>query len=236
MGDTTMYERLDEALVRVLQLDVLADDGKPRRETRRLHAAHDVFPARQVDRAVLEPESLDDDGVEAFTVEDERHLVHGVNVLGGDDRLLLDVAEQRDLRLDAGRQVTVGATEEDIGLDSDGPQLLHRVLRRFRLELRGGLHERHEGQMDVEDIVLADVLLELADRFQKRQALDVADRAAHLDDDDVLTGADLADHRLDLVGDVWNHLHRPSEIVAAALLLDDREVHLAGGDVVVARH
>src|SRR5436309_2991430 len=235
VSDAAVDQGLDEALVGVPQVDVLADHGEPRGGARRFHAAHDVLPPGEVDGTVLQAEALDDDRIQAFTVEHERDLVDRVDVFGGDDRLLLDVAEQRDLRLDAGGQVAVGAAEQDVGLDPDGAQLLHRVLGGLRLQLRGRLHERHEREVDVKDVVLADVLLQLADRFQERQALDVADGPPDLDDDDVLAGADLADHGLDLVGDVRDHLHRPPEVVAAPLLRDDRVVDLARGDVVVAR-
>ncbi len=232
--DAPVHQRLDEALVGVPQVDVFADHGETRGRARRLHAAYDVLPAREVDGPVLEAEAFDDDRVQALTVEHERNLVDGVDVLGRDDRLFLDVAEESDLRLDARRQVAVGAAEQDVGLDADRAQLLHRVLRRLRLQLRGRLDERHEREVDVEDVFLADVLLQLADRLEKRQPLDVADGTANLDDDDVLAGADLADHGLDLVGDVRDHLHRPPEVVAAPLLRDDRVVDLARGDVVVA--
>jgi hypothetical protein len=40
--------------------------------------------------------------------------------------------------------------------------------------------------------------------------------------------------RLDLVGDVRDHLHGLAEVVAAALLGDDGVVDLAGGEVVAA--
>ena len=40
-----------------------------------------------------------------------------------------------------------------------------------------------------------------------------------------------ADAPLDLVGDVRDHLHGVAEVLAAALLGDDRRVHLPGGDV-----
>ena len=56
-------------------------------------------------------------------------------------------------------------------------------------------------------VVPAHVLLELAHRLQEGQALDVAHRAADLHDDHVDALADLADRRLDLVGDVRDHLH-----------------------------
>src|SRR5262249_53195866 len=101
VGDAAVGERLHEALVRVLQLDIFAHDRDARLDQRRLHAAHDRLPAREVDPARLEAQELHDDPVQAFPVEVERHLVDRLDVLGGDDRLLLDVAEERNLRLDA---------------------------------------------------------------------------------------------------------------------------------------
>ena len=43
----------------------------------------------------------------------------------------------------------------------------------------------HERQVHVADVVPADVAAELPDRLEERHDLDVADRAADLDDDDV---------------------------------------------------
>ena len=236
VGDAAVGERLHEALVGVLQLDVLADHRDARLDQRRLDPAHHALPARQVDRPWLEAEELDDDLVETLPMEDQRHLVDRLDVLRRDDGLLLDVAEEGDLRLDARRQVAIGATEQHVGLDSDRPQLLDRVLRGLRLQLGGRLHVRHEGEVHVDDVLAPDVLPELPDRLEEREPLDVADGAADLDDDHIGVAGDFSDGRLDLVGDVGNHLDRPSEIVAAALLLDDRVVDLAGRHVVIARH
>ena len=65
------------------------------------------------------------------------------------------------------------------------------------------------------------------------QRLDVADRAAHLDDDDVRAAVarDAPDALLDLVGDVGDDLDRAAEVIAPALLGDDRLVDAAGRDV-----
>ena len=79
----------------------------------------------------------------------------------------------------------IGAAEEDVGLDADRPEVAHAVLRRLRLQLARRADERHERQVDVERVVAADVLAELTDGFEKRQALDVADRAADFDEHDV---------------------------------------------------
>jgi antitoxin component of RelBE/YafQ-DinJ toxin-antitoxin module len=69
--------------------------------------------------------------------EHERHLVDRRNVLGGDDRLLVDVAEERNLPFDLGVEEPVSAAEEDVRLDANRSQVAHAVLRRLGLQLAG---------------------------------------------------------------------------------------------------
>ena len=76
------------------------------------------------------------------------------------------------------------------------------------------------------------LVAELADRFEERQSLDVADRAADLHQDEIDAVIAVAHEILDRVGDVRNDLDGGAEIVAAALLGDDVLVDAAGGDVV----
>src|SRR6266446_7217848 len=90
--------------------------------------------------------------------------------------------------------------------------------------------------MDVEDVLASMIPSELANRFEKRQTLDVADRATNFNDDDVGTIGGIEDAPLDLVGDVRNYLHRSAEVVALAFLLNDGVVDLAGRAIVTARH
>ena len=75
---------------------------------------------------------------------------------------------------------------------------------------------------------------ELADRLEERQALDIADRAADLAQDEIELLIALADEGLDRVGDVRDDLDGAAEIVAAPLLGDDVLIDAAGGDVVHA--
>ena len=238
VGDAPVGEGLVEALVRVLHLDVLADHPDAAAAPGRLDPADDLLPAPDVGGLGRQPEHLHDALVQSLVVEGERDLVDRVDVARGDDRLLLDVAEQRDLGLDRRRErVILGRpAQEHVGLDADGAQLLHGMLGGLGLELRRRLDERHERQVDVDDVVLADVLLELAHGLEERQAFDVAHGAADLHDHHVHVLGDAADRGLDLVRDVGNHLHGPPEVVPPALLLDHRPVHLARGDVVVAAH
>jgi type II secretory pathway component PulM len=107
----------------------------------------------------------------------------------GDHGLLVHVAEQGDLALDLLVEEAVGAAEQDVGLDADRAQVAHAVLRRLGLQLAGRADERHQRQVDVERVLAADVLPELADGLDEGQALDVADRAADLDEHHVHVAA-----------------------------------------------
>ena len=154
-----------------------------------------------------------------------------------DDRLRVNVAEQGDLLLHFLGDRLFRAADEDIRLDTDGTKFLDAVLRRFRLELAGGGNIRQQRDVDVERIVLADFLLDLADGLEERLALDIADRAADLRDDDIsaVRLCHIVDALLDLVRDVRDDLHRRAEVVAAALLVQHRPVDLARRDVGVLR-
>ena len=121
-------------------------------------------------------------------MEAERDLVDGRDVAALDDRAELDVAEQRDLALDVLGERALGAADEDVGLNSDLHQLANRVLRRLGLDLARRGDVRHEREVDEDRVLASDLVSELADRLEERQRLDVADRAADLDDHDVVVG------------------------------------------------
>ena len=123
--------------------------------------------------------------IEPLGGEHQRHFVDRRDVLRGDHRFFVDVAEQRDLPLEIRIEEAIGAAQQDVRLDADRAQVADAVLRRLGLQLAGGADERHQRQVDVERVLAADVLAELADRFEERQALDVADRAADFDEHDV---------------------------------------------------
>ena len=82
-------------------------------------------------------------------------------------------------------------------------------------------------------MVARQLVAELADRLEERQALDVADRAADLHSTKSQSVVAVADEILDGVGDVRDHLDGGAEIVAAPLLGEDVLIDAAGGDVVL---
>ena len=151
--------------------------------------------------------------------------------------LPIDVGEERDLLADVVRERLGRAADDDVGMDADAAQLVHRVLRRLRLQLAGGVEERDERDVQVDDVLGPDLAPELPDRLEERERLDVADRAADLRDDDV-GGRDLLrapDPRLDLVRDVRDDLHGRAEELALALLAQDGVPDRAGRVARVAR-
>ncbi len=231
-----MHQRLGERLVRFGQVDVLADEGNIDLVLRVLERIDEPFPHRQVGRLRQDVELVADDAVEHLVVQHAGDLVDRVGVERGDHRLGLDVGEQRDLAALLVGNRPVGAAQQDIGLDADLAQFLDRVLGRLGLQLAGGRDVGQQRQVDVAGVVPALLDAHLADRFEEGQRLDVADRAADLDDRHVGALGAALDVALDLVGDVRDHLHRLAEILAAPLLLDHRLVDLAGGEVVALAH
>ena len=88
--------------------------------------------------------------------------------------------------------------------------------------------------MHEQDALAAELVAELADRLEERQALDVADRAADLAEHEILAVEIGQDEFLDGVGDVRDDLHGRAEIFAAPLAADHRRIDPAGGDRIAA--
>ena len=96
--------------------------------------------------------------------------------------------------------------------------------------------------MDQDVIVRGKFAPHLPDCFEKRHALDIADRPAYLDKAHIgiravreLLFGRLLDAGLDLVGDVGDDLDGLTQEIAPAFLVDDRAVHFAGRDVMRGR-
>ena len=220
-----------DAHVGVVQIDVLADQGDLHGVPLGLDPVDHVGPLAQisVERQV---EVLGNVGAEAGRLLDQRHLVDRRRGRHRDHGLRVDVAEEGDLLLEVLRDLLVGPADDHVGLDADGPEFTDALLGRLGLELAAAdLGE--EGDVDVEHVPAADLAPHLPDAFEERLALDVADGAADLDDDDVTVVLPGGEHDpvLDLVGDVRDDLDGAAEVVAAALLRDHCRVDLAGRDV-----
>ena len=69
--------------------------------------------------------------------------------------------------------------------------------------------------------------------LQETAELDIANRAADFDQYHFCAGffRHQPDPAFDLVCDVWDHLNRPAQEIAAAFLADDLGVNLSAGEV-----
>ena len=210
LADAAVLERFADRLVGVLVVDVLADDADHDLVDGMLDRVDHVDPFRQVGAGLgllAQAQALDDQLVQTLRVQPHRNLVDVVEIDGRDDRLLRHIGEGGDLATLAVRQRLLAAAQQDVGLDADRTQFLDRVLGRLGLQLAGGRDVRHQGQMHEDRLLAAAVGADLADGFEERQRLDVADGAADLDQRHVVTGRGFVDRALDGVGDVRDDLH-----------------------------
>ena len=169
-------------------------------------------------------------------MQQSRHLVDRVDVPHADHAVRHHVGEQRDLFAFFVGHLAVGAAQQHVGLDADLAQLLHRVLGRLGLEFTGCGDPRHIGQVHESGVGWPELQAHLAHGFEKRQALDVAHRAADLDDRHLEIGRTAPHEILDLVGDMRDHLHGLAQVVAASLFLEHALVDLARREVVRSLH
>lgn len=153
-----------------------------------------------------------------------------------DHRFRANIGEQRDLAPLVGRNFAVGAAQQNIGLDADFAQLLHRMLGRLGFQLACGRDVGQQGQMDETGVFRTVLKAHLADGLQKRQRFDIAHGAADFHQRHIGTLGARTNRALDLVGDVRDDLHRAPEVIATTLLVDHRFVDLAGGEVVAPTH
>ena len=196
---------------------------------------HDLGPLREVGLLhILEAEDIQHFLVETLAVVGAGHVIDRLDV----ERLYhgggAHVAEQRDLAALVQRDFTVGTAEQYVGLDADRAQLLHRMLGGLGLEFARRGDEGQQGEMDVEAIPARLLLAELADRLEEGQALDVAHRAADLDQHEIIALVAGADELLDGVRHMRDHLYRAAKEIAAPFLGDDFLVDAPRRDVVLA--
>src|SRR6266566_191003 len=180
-------------------------------------------------------QQADDFVVEALIGQRHRHAVDRVHVPHGDDARFGHIAEQRDFLFQILWQPTVASAKEQVGLNPDREQFLHGMLRGFCFQFSGSGNERHKRHVDEHRILRPKLQPHLAHGFEKWERFDVTHRAANFDDDDVRISRNLTEGGLDLVGNVRNHLHRFSEVIAAAFLRDDGLVDSPSRPIVIAR-
>ena len=220
-----VMQRLDNGEIRVGQLGVLAHHGDLHRvdmAVRMVLLGQERIPLRHVAFARVQPQPLADAQVEVLVGEKGGHVVDRRAVLVGKDAVGVHVAKRRDLGARIVADLMIAAQDDDIRLDAQAAQLFDGMLRGLGLNLVRGGDVGHQRNVDAAYVLGAGIFAVLADRLDKRLALDVANGAAQLGDDHVGPGLlfNGAEAGLDGVGHVRNHLHGTAQKVAAALASD----------------
>ena len=227
-------QRLDHGEIGVMQLRIFADERDGHALRAAVDAADHFLPLGKIRLRLAETELAADGVAHVRLFKHERRFIQHRDRHVLDDAVALHIAEVCDLAEDVlVLDRLVAAQHDDVRGNAHALQLLDGVLRRLGLVLARGLEIRHERHVDIERILTPDLKPDLPDGLEKRLALDIADRAADLGDDDIRAGlfADLIDELLDLVGDVRDDLHGAAEILAAALLFEHTGIHLARGEI-----
>ena len=76
----------------------------------------------------------------------------------------------------------IAAAQQDVGLNTDGAQLLDAVLRGLGLQLLRRGDPGHQRDVHEQRVFAAQLMPQLADGFEKRQRFDIADGSADFDD------------------------------------------------------
>ena len=187
-------------------------------------------------RASPDVELFDDALVEPFVVKHQRHFINPFDILCGNHGILGDVTEMGDFIFDFLVEHAIGAAQKNIRLNSQPGQLFDAMLRRFGFQFAAAGDVRHQSQVNIQNILAAQVPSHLAHRFQERQPLDIAHRAADLTDGDIISFGGGEDAPFDLVGDMRDHLNRAAKVIAAPFLGNHRLVNLPRRAVIFPPH
>ena len=161
-------QRLGDRQIRVGQIDVLAHQGDSYGFAGLVDALQQIAPLGPIDVAEGQVQPAHHISVKFLAMQHLRDVIDGRGVRRGDDTVDVDVAHERDFVLERLGHLPVAAQNERVGGDTDAAQRGDRVLRGLGLELAGRLQVRHQGHMQEEDVVAADVVPDLARGLQER--------------------------------------------------------------------
>ena len=226
-----MGEGLGHGEIGVVEGHILAHQGDGHLPLRFFGPVDHIAPLGEVGSGTTQPQPPDYYVGQPLPLQHQGRLVEQIGVQIGNDILPGDAAEQGNLVPNLPGDRGVAATDNHIGLDAQRKELLGRVLGGLGLQFPGARDGDDKGDVEKHDIVPAPLRRHLADGLQKGLALDVTHRAANLHNSHIglrsLQGVDIA---FDLVGDVGDDLHRPSQVVSSPLSVQDVPVHLPRRD------
>ena len=245
-----VFQRLDDGEVGVMKRDVFSDQHNSHLLKGCRNGGSELVPLSPRALATgnemfgfwnsVELENVGNCCDEALVLEENWDVVGRADVVDCNDLLWLDLAEHGDLIRSSLLERNVATTGNQIWAETRGARILDRSLRWLGLLL--ALNDWHEGDVNLEKVILSSSAPKLAHSLNKWRRLDVANGSSELDDADVwgLVGVvnwDLGhalNPVLDCICQVWHDLDGAAEVVSATLFLNYVLVDLAGCDVVLA--
>ena len=174
-----VHEGFVNRLVAVGERDVLPDNGDFHRLFRVDDAVDHRLPLRQIRLAVDQVQTLANNVVRPLLTQHERNFVNRVgNVLLNNNVLRSDAAEQGDLFSDVVFNVLGRSADNHVRLNRQLAQFLNGMLSRLRLDFSRRPKVRNQSHVNKHDVFRVAFQMELTNRFEEGQALNVADRAA----------------------------------------------------------
>ena len=117
-----------------------------------------------------------------FVFHHQRHFIDKLRVIVLNNMACRHITEKRNLILDFLRHRLLGTAYQDVCLQSQSLEFTDTHLCRLGFKLLGCMQIRHKRHMDHDRILMANIMLELANRLKKRLRLYIADGAADLND------------------------------------------------------
>src|SRR5271168_4385232 len=149
---------------------VFTDDGDCYPSLGLVNQIDDFAPAVEVGLRSVEPEMIAHLAVEPLRMVSAGHGIDRLDVERRYHPAFPQVAKQGDLLACVGRDRPLAAAQQDVGLNPEAEELLRGMLRRFGLQLARRSDPRHQCQMHEEYAFSPELVAELANRLEKRQA------------------------------------------------------------------
>ena len=164
-----MHQRFIQRQVGIPQIHVLAHHRDVDGCLRVSLGINHLLPFMQISWRGINVQFAHHNVVKMLFVQQLWNLVNIIGVYGRNHRTLFHIGKQGDLAALFIRNGITAPAQQDIGLDTDGAQLLHRVLGRLGLDLTRGGNVGHQRQVHVKHIVMTELDAKLTDGLQKRQ-------------------------------------------------------------------
>ena len=157
----------------------------------------------------------------------QRQLINIIGIKLLDNRLTVNITEQRNLVDSTLIQLNIAAADNNVRLNTQAAQSFYAVLYRLGFDLTGQIKIRHQRHMDEQRVMAAQITAHLTNCLNKGQRFNITHHAADLHDDHIkIMGSQIiGDGAFDLIGNVRNNLYGIAAEVAGAFPVQNTAVN-----------